>query len=197
MITWKQNIAQFNTLLENLSVKDASHKEIGGEKGFSLWIEWTLGIRSKNQYIYFIGNGASASMASHFATDMAKNCRIRTGIFTDLSLVTALANDICYERTFSEPLSWWIKEGDMLIAISSSGNSPNIVKGIETAKALGGIVLTLSAMDDSNVIRGLGNLSFYIPAQTYGLAETSHATILHFWLDSIEKIIRQNPSSKH
>lgn len=76
--------------------------------------------------------------------------------------------------------------GDMLVAISSSGNSPNVLSGAETARKLGGAVITLSAMKEENALRKLGVLNFYIPGQTYGLAETGHAAILHFWMDLVE-----------
>ena len=186
MDTWKRNINQLIHLLENLSVRDTSYSEIGYKEGFSLWKDLTLRIREQNRCIYFIGNGASASMASHFSADMAKNCRIQTNVFTDLSLLTALGNDICYEEIFAEPLRWRMLQGDMLVAISSSGNSANIVRAVKEAKKLNGIVITLSAMGEDNAIRKLGDLNFYAAAQTYGLAETVHATILHHWVDLME-----------
>ena len=69
-------------------------------------------------------------MASHFAADLAKNGRVRAEVFTDLSLITAVANDINYDSVFAEPLRWQMREGDMLVAVSSSGNSPNVVAGV-------------------------------------------------------------------
>ena len=195
MTTWNHNIIQLIHLLENLSVRDASHGEIGYEEGFSLWIDLALRIRDQNQCIYFIGNGASASMASHFATDIAKTCKIQTNVFSDFSLLTALSNDICYEEVFAEPLRWRMTEGDMLVAISSSGNSTNIVRAVKEAKKLDGIVITLSAMSEDNAIRKLGDLNFYAAAQTYSLAETAHAAILHYWVDLVETS-NQNRSNR-
>ncbi len=124
-------------------------------------------------------------MASHSAVDLAKNGRIRTEIFTDVSLITAIANDISYEQIFVEPLMLKMIEGDMLVAISSSGNSQNVLRGAETARNLGGIVITLSAMKSENALRKLGDLNFYVPAQTYGFAETGHAAVLLFWIDQV------------
>jgi len=186
MITWKRNIVRLNGILENLSVKDSSQKEIGDERGFSLWREWARQVRSKGRYIYLIGNGASASMASHFAADVAKKGGVRAQVFTDLSFITAVANDICYEEVFVEPLRRWMEIGDMLVAISSSGNSENIVRAVNVARSLDGTVITLSAMCEDNSIRSLGNLNFYVAAHTYGIAETAHAAILHYWMDLIE-----------
>ena len=108
--------------------------------------------------------------------------------------MTALANDISYEEVYAEPLRWNMKAGDMLVAISSSGNSPNIVRAVKTAQSLNGTVVTLSAMGEDNAIRRLGDLNFYVPAQTYGLAETAHAAILHYWMDMIEDTSRKHAS---
>lgn len=186
MITWKRNVVRLKEILEDLSVKDSCRNEIGDESGFSLWREWARQVRSKGRCIYLIGNGASASMASHLAADVAKKGGIRTQVFTDLSFITAVANDICYEEVFAEPLRRWMEIGDMLVAISSSGNSENIVRAVNVARSLGGTVITLSAMCEDNSIRSLGNLNFYVAAHTYGIAETAHAAILHYWMDLIE-----------
>ena len=126
-------------------------------------------------------------MASHFAADMVKNTGIRTIVFTDLALITALANDFAFEEVYSKPLGWFMKRGDMLVAISSSGNSPNIVRAVEAAKKIGAMVVTLSAMKGDNAIRKVGELNFYVPAESYGLAETAHAAILHYWMDLVEE----------
>jgi len=187
MITWSNYISQLNNSLGKFSVRDADHNEVSPAAGFALWKEMAFRLRTSGNRVFLIGNGASASMASHFAADLAKNGGMQTEIFTDLSLITATANDISYEQIFAEPLRHRMSEGDMLIAISSSGSSPNVLRGAETAKELGGIVVTLSAMKEENALRKLGNLNFYIFAQSYGLAETGHAAILHYWMDLVEE----------
>lgn len=191
MITWPDYISQLNAILSQLSVRDAEHKEIGIESAFSIWKDVTLKVRVSRNSVFFIGNGASASMASHFAADLGKNGNILTEVFTDPALITAIANDISYDQVFSEPLRLRMTGGDMLIAISSSGNSPNMVYGAETALEMGGTVITLSAMGEENSLRRLGYLNFYVPGQSYGMAETCHAAILHFWVDQIAKAIVQ------
>ena len=192
MMTWTNYISQLNTMLSQLSVRDMEQKEMDVEAGFSRWKELTLKVRRSGNRVFFIGNGASASMASHFAADFAKNGRIRTEVFTDLALITAIANDISYDQVFAEPLRLRMTKGDMLVAISSSGNSPNVLRGAETARELGGTIVTISAMKEKNALRKLGDLNFYAPAQTYGLSETSHATVLHFWMDVVESEEAQN-----
>jgi D-sedoheptulose 7-phosphate isomerase len=186
MNKWQQNITSLYNLLGTLAVLDSQGNDLDADEGFARLTELTFQVNSEGGTIYFVGNGASASMASHFAADMAKTGGVRTMVFTDLSLFTAVANDVSYEDVYAEPLKWYMKKKDMVVAISSSGNSPNIVRAVVQAKKLGGTVITISAMNEDNAIRKLGDLNFYIPAETYGLAETAHAAVLHFWMDLVE-----------
>ena len=93
-----------------------------------------------------------------------------------------------YEWIFAEPLRRRGKKGDMLVAISSSGASNNILCATEIARKIGLKIITLSAMSPQNPLRSKGVLNFYVPAQTYGYAETCHTTILHHWMDLVEII---------
>ncbi|KHK00284.1 putative phosphoheptose isomerase [Desulfovibrio sp. TomC] len=117
------------------------------------------------------------------SADLAKNAHVHTQVFTDMSLLTAVANDISFAEVFAEPLRRCINPEDMLVAISSSGNSPNVVRAVNVARDAGAFIVTLSAMDSGNSIRTMGDLNYWLPARTYGLAETSHAAILHYWMD--------------
>ena len=182
---WNTYIAALHDVLDNLSIRDNTGREIDDEQGFSQLYDLSVATRNGHGCIYFVGNGASASMAIHFAADIGKNARIHTNVFSDISLITALANDICYEDVYAEPIKWRMKQGDMLVAISSSGNSPNIVRAVKAAKSCSGTVVTVSAMREDNAIRQAGDLNIYVPAQTYGLAESAHAAILHHWVDML------------
>lgn len=182
---WRENINRLCRILDELCVWDHAGNEVTHDEAFSLWKKFTLQVRSSSKAIYLIGNGASASMASHVAADLGKNAQVRTEVFTDLSLLTACANDLGYEEVFAGPLRLRMQKGDMLVVISSSGNSLNVLRAAAVTNELDGRVVTLSAMSPGNTLRGLGVLNFYIPAQTYGMAETGHAAILHYWVDQI------------
>ena len=188
-MNWTDNITNISRCMEALSVLDKSGREIGPESGFESWLEQTRRLRRSQKTIYLIGNGASASMASHMAADLAKNALVRTETFTDLSLITAIANDVGYENVFSEPLKWKMAKGDMLVAISSSGYSRNVLSACELALSLGGYLVSLSAMEPINPLRHFGHLNYYVPAENYGPAETCHACILHYWIDQIQSEI--------
>lgn len=181
---WATNINAIQDCLNALSATiGITNEEINCDIAFEQWKEWTQNIRRRKRTIYLIGNGASASMASHISADLAKNAYVHTEVFSDLSLLTALGNDLGYEEVFAEPLRRRMNDGDMLVAISSSGLSPNILRAVKTAISLGGFVVTLSGKKPDNTLRNLGILNFYVPAPSYGLAETCHAAILHHWVD--------------
>ena len=140
----------------------------------------------KKRKLIFIGNGGSAAIASHQAIDYWKNGRIRAIAFNDSSLLTCIANDYGYDRVFVEPLKMFSEPEDILIAVSSSGKSQNIIQAVHMAQNLNLKVFTLSGFEASNPLRGMGDINFYIPSFNYGIVEVSHLSILHSLLDSLE-----------
>ncbi len=188
---WESYVYELSALLQVLSFRGAKGQELGAEEGFRRWQAMTLRLRYNRGTIFLIGNGASASMASHIAADLAKNAQLHTEVFSDLSLITAISNDQGYEQVFSEPLSRRARSGDMLVAISSSGRSLNILKAVRVANRRRMNIVTISAMKAGNPLRRSGTLNGYVPAATYGFAESCHATILHHWMDVVELKLRR------
>lgn len=135
--------------------------------------------------LLFIGNGASASIASHMATDFWKNGGIRALAFNDSSLLTCISNDYGYEYVFEKPIEMFIEPHDILIAISSSGQSENILRGAVAAKKKDAKVVTLSGFNNDNPLRKLGDLNFYVPISQYGHVEVVHLSLCHCLVDLI------------
>lgn len=132
---------------------------------------------------FFVGNGASAAFASHMSLDWSKNGGVPCVPLFDLSHLTALGNDLGYDEIFSTQIGWHGSENDVLVAVSSSGNSPNVVKAIEVAQGLGMKVVTFTGLNFDNKSRQMGDLNIYVPAKTYGMVECAHQLLLHMWLD--------------
>ena len=183
---WALFIANIGSMLNRISFQDKTGKPLSPQEGFDRWRRMAVAVRKRQRTLFLIGNGASASMASHFAADLSKNAHLHTQVFSDLSLITAVSNDFGYENVFCEPLSHCAVKGDMLLAISSSGRSPNIIKAITVARRLGVSLVSLTAMAPDNPIRNSADLNIYVTAATFGLAETCHAAILHYWMDLLE-----------
>jgi D-sedoheptulose 7-phosphate isomerase len=184
-------IDYFETIAQGLRalvVTDRDGRELPVAEGVGQWVAMTRATQQRDAHLYIIGNGGSAGMASHMAADAAKNGRLRALAFNDPALLTATGNDTAYDQVFSLPLERFARAGDQLIAISSSGNSPNIVRALEVARTLGVGTVTLSAMGADNRARALGDLNFYVPLPRYGWAESAHQVILHHWFDQYQDV---------
>lgn len=181
---WTDYADTLSLLLTKLEVTDSCGACLNQTEAFRQWAGQTLALADAHS-MYLAGNGASASLASHFAADLTKNADVPAHVLTDPALITAISNDIGYEEGFSVLLQRYMRAGDMLAVISSSGNSPNIVNACRSVRRLGGYIVTVSAMQPDNAVRQFGDLNFYMPASTYSLAESAHAAVLHYWLDGI------------
>jgi D-sedoheptulose 7-phosphate isomerase len=133
--------------------------------------------------VYVVGNGGSAGLASHFSNDLMKALQVPSQTFYDSNLLTCLANDIGFQSIFSYPLSQLLKPQDLLVAISSSGQSLSILHAAETARSQKAALMTLSGFDGSNPLRAMGDLNFWIDRNDYGLVETAHFFLLHTIID--------------
>ena len=162
---------------------DNSRDIISNEIGMETWCKWTEEMKVSGGTMYFVGNGASATMASHMSADATKNGLLKAQTFNDQSLLTAISNDIDYKEVYALPVERFGMKNDILVTISSSGNSPNIVRAIEEAHKIGMKVVTLSGMKENNASRENGDLNFWIPAEFYGIVESSHQTVLHSGFD--------------
>src|SRR6201994_34976 len=133
--------------------------------------------------LIFVGNGGSAAIASHMATDYSKNGGVRSLALNDASMLTCLGNDLGYDRVFAKQIELHARPGDLVIAISSSGRSANILNAVDAATAAGCTIATLSGFSPDNPPRRTGRWDFYLAAGRYGFVEIGHLTICHAVLD--------------
>jgi D-sedoheptulose 7-phosphate isomerase len=180
---WPAYLGAASAGLHELVVTAYGGEPLTVAAGFTRWLNMTREGRERAQHVYFIGNGASAMMASHFAADACKNGRLRALAFNDAALLTATGNDVAFADIFALPLSRLARAGDLLVAISSSGNSPNILRAVETARSIRVEIVTLTGMGSDNCARRCGDLNFHVPSLRYGWVECAHQLILHYWLD--------------
>lgn len=135
--------------------------------------------------VTFIGNGGSNAICSHMMEDYMKIASKQTMSFTDSALVTCFANDYGYENAMAEWINFSFQEGDILVAISSSGESKNILNAVNKHKSKGGKVITLSGFEYGNSLSSLGDINFVTPGNNYGIVECFHQVILHAILDEL------------
>jgi D-sedoheptulose 7-phosphate isomerase len=173
----------FTAALAALEVTNGEGTSLDPDEAFSNLCETIGALRESGRKQFMCGNGASATLSNHMALDWSKNAGVTTMSFSDSAILTAVGNDIGYEEVFSAPLRWYAEPGDQLVTISSSGNSPNILRALETAREFGLSIVTLSGLRPDNKSRKLGDLNFYVPAKTYGVVECVHHVLLHLCLD--------------
>lgn len=176
--------SEFHRAVDSVEVTDNSGNMTGFADGVRYCANLLATMQHEGKRVYIAGNGGSAAIASHAAIDLWKNGGIPAHAFNDSSLLTCISNDIGFDRVFSVPLEMFAEEGDLVIAVSSSGNSLNIVNACLAAREKGCRLITLSGFSPGNAIRPLGDINFFVPAFSYGFAEIIHQYILHCILDA-------------
>ena len=155
-----------------------------------------------DKQIFVIGNGGSAATASHMMNDLCKGTlghkgdaswkRFRVIALTDnVSLMTAWANDTDYNHVFSEPLKNLAQRGDVLVAISASGNSPNIIAAVEAAKEIGMHVIGLAGFGGGKLAK-MADVSFVVPSDGYGPVEDVHMILDHIITGYLYEKLKQS-----
>jgi D-sedoheptulose 7-phosphate isomerase len=158
-----------------------------------------LDARTARRRVYVMGNGGSAATASHFVCDLVKTAHVAGleplrafGLSDNTPLLTAWANDSAYDRTFAEPIRAFVEPGDVVIAISASGNSPNILAGLTAASERGAQTIGLLGFD-GGAARALADVVVHVPSHDYGLVEAAHSAIAH----AMTTVIRQVLQAQH
>lgn len=149
----------------------------------------------EGKHVLLCGNGGSASTASHFACDLQKGVgsigsrRFRALSLTDaMPIITAWANDTDYSNIFSEQVATWANPGDVLIAISGSGNSPNVIKAVETANALGMTTIGWAGMGGGKLAK-IAQKSIVVPTDNMQQIEDVHVVLAHLIMSCLCKEI--------
>lgn len=162
---------------------DIDRKSILYEEMINLICNILFSIKKNKNTIYFIGNGGSAGIAVHMTADFLKNGGIKTHGMFDVSTITCLGNDFGYEYIFSKQLEIAAKKNDILIAISSSGNSQNIINAVEVARENECKIITFTGFKENNKLRQMGDYNVYVPSMEYGIVESIHNMILQQIVD--------------
>lgn len=172
-------------LTRKIAVTDKVGRSLNIQSGFEKSTSILLKCAKRGNKLIFIGNGASASISSHMAADFWKNGRIKALSFNDAALLTCVSNDFGYDQVFKKPVEMFAEARDILVAISSSGKSENILAAVRMARTKKCGVITLSGFNKDNLLRYSGDINFYVPFSSYGHVEVIHHSICHCMLDTI------------
>ena len=176
---------RFIDALKGTAFYKGSVKADDYEEGIGLLFDVFSEAKEKGGTLYFVGNGGSAAIASHMTSDFKKNGCMKTGALLDASVITCFGNDFGYDHIYSKQLEQIGEEGDVLVGISSSGNSPDIVNAVLQAKKIGMKVITFSGFKSDNKIKSMGDINVYTAIEQYGIVESVHITILQQVVDAI------------
>lgn len=147
--------------------------------------ELLLGCYRRGSTVFVLGNGGSAATASHFACDLAKGTRTSglpafrvVPLSDNMPLLTAWANDTSYDRVFAKQLTTLVRPADVVITISASGNSPNVLAAARAVRQSGAVVIALTGQSGGQLYR-LADLTIHVPAQSKEQVEDSHLVVAH------------------
>ena len=168
---------------DDVVVSDQSSVRLDNDKTIARIIDLMRNGSINGNKIIFLGNGGSAAIASHMAIDYSKNGRLPAISFNDGAALTCLGNDLGYESVFSEQIKLHAKPDDLLVAISSSGASTNILNAVAEARIVDCKIITMSGFSEDNPLRHLGDVNWYVPSNEYGFVEITHLTLCHSFLD--------------
>jgi len=192
--TFSEYSQGLHRLLSLIEVTAAIGESISLEEGMEHAISTILSKKSDGRKIIVIGNGGSAAIASHMQNDLCKAVGVQSLVFNEAPLLSALSNDLSYGAAFEVLVNLWAEEGDILIAISSSGQSENIIRAADAAKKKGCSVITLSGFKKDNPLRNRGVINFYVPADHYGFIELGHSILTHYLSDAAKDRIHASVS---
>ncbi|MDC0233014.1 SIS domain-containing protein [Pelagibacteraceae bacterium] len=151
-------------------------------------VELILKCKRNNGKVFIVGNGGSSSIASHVSVDFAKVANVQSNTFNNANLITCFANDYGHENWVKEAIKAYTQKNDILILISSSGNSINIINAAKYCNENNIPLITFSGFDKENHLAKLGNVNIHINSNNYNYIEMSH----HIILVSIVDIFAEN-----
>ncbi len=140
-----------------------------------------LRIKKNKKKIIIVGNGGSAAIASHASVDFTKAANIRAINFNEADLLTCFSNDYGYENWVAKAIEFYADRGDLIILISSSGTSKNIINGAKQSKKMNCPLITFSGFKKNNPLSKLGIYNFWVNSRSYNFIENTH----QIWLLSI------------
>lgn len=135
--------------------------------------------------VVFFGNGGSAGIASHLSVDLNKNAKIPSISFNDPGIITCYANDFGWENWISKTIELSLSKKDIIVLISSSGKSPNILNAAKYAKIKNIQTITLSGMSKKNNLKKIGLVNFWVDSKSYNIIETTHQFYMMAVIDLI------------
>lgn len=182
-----QAASQFAELLNSCQFTAADGQTIAGESVIQEILGEFARVKQRQAKVIILGNGGSAAIASHVITDLRNVGGVCAVTLHEAAPLTCFTNDFGYEQAFARQIAGFAYPDDLLIAISSSGQSANIVNAVKAANDKGIAVMTLSGFKADNPLRSLGRWNLWLDSSHYGMVELAHLFVLHHITDQLIK----------
>lgn len=189
-LTLHSRIEKFSQIIRLTKITNSQKQDCDLEVEIVSLKTRLLYLQNNHQNLYIVGNGGSAGVAAHAVTDFFNVAKICAMTLHESSLLTCMANDFGYENAVARMLSQLLNPGDIVMVISSSGNSMNMRNAATVANEKGAYVVTLTGFLADNPLRSLGHMNIWLDSDDYGFVEVGHQFILHNIADRFnEKLI--------
>ena len=179
-LTITDYLNRLSQLMLQVQVTDLAGTTLSLEEGADRAVQMFVDVRSASRKVMLGGNGGSSAIVSHVENDLSESSKVRAMVFTEQPVLTARANDHGYGSVFERPIEMWAEPGDLLVTVSSSGKSENIIRALQMARSKGCDLMTFSGFAADNPSRLLGDLNIYVPSSDYVYVETAHTALLHY-----------------
>ena len=178
--TITEYLNNLSELTLQVEVTDLTGSSLSLDEGADRAVRLIIDVRSVSRKVMLGGNGGSAAIVSHAQNDLSESAGVRAMVFTEEPVLTARANDHGYGSVFERPIELWAEPGDLMVTVSSSGKSENIIRALKAARKQGCNLVTFSGFIPENPSRSLGDINFYVPSSVYAYVETAHMALIHF-----------------
>ena len=180
-----QRVDALAGIVASASFTDGTGQAVDAEKTMTAIRRLLEDTKDSSATVYIVGNGGSAAVASHAVTDFLNVGQLRATTIHDPSNLTCMANDYGYENAYANMLKILARPGDVLIAISSSGKSANILNAVRRMREKPAVIVTLSGFSFDNPLRTLGDFNIWLDSSDYGHVEIGHQFVLHNLADRL------------
>lgn len=188
--TFSEHLVQFSHVLHAVRWTQGV-AEVAQVKGEQQWLNMMGELAARHGEVFVLGNGGSAAIASHVANDLTNVSRVHADALQNMAELTCHANDYGYDQAYSRLLSHKMHANDLLLAVSSSGKSSNLIHAVSMARQKGASVITFTGFSPDNPLRQLGDLNLWLDSRDYGIVEVGHQLLLHYLCDRLGQLRSQ------
>jgi D-sedoheptulose 7-phosphate isomerase len=182
--SFAEHLGQFSQVLKAAQWTQGA-ESVSQIEGEAAWLALLNALATYHGEVFVLGNGGSSAIAAHVANDLTNVSRVHADALQNMAELTCHANDYGYDQAYARLLSHKMHANDLLLAISSSGKSSNLLHAVDMARQKGAKVITFTGFSSDNPLRQLGDVNLWLDCRDYGIVEVGHQLLLHYLCDRL------------